>query len=84
MFVLYLTLPGVGIYGGAGYYEYNIELLDDSKSSGVPQEGDKPHHQKWNSLIQSQGSYGAEDIINDDIVEIKFEYPVFIKVSSLE
>ncbi|KAI5729573.1 hypothetical protein M8J76_004011 [Diaphorina citri] len=74
-----IIIAGVGIYGGAGYYEYNIELLDDSKSSGVPQEGDKPHHQKWNSLIQSQGSYGAEDIINDDIVEIKFEYPVFIK-----
>uniref|UniRef100_A0A8D8RF51 RCR-type E3 ubiquitin transferase n=1 Tax=Cacopsylla melanoneura TaxID=428564 RepID=A0A8D8RF51_9HEMI len=71
-----IVIAGVGIYGGGGFYEYIIELLDDSKS----QESDnKPHHQKWNSLIQSQGSYSAEDCINDDIVDIKFEYPVFIK-----
>ncbi|KAL1456648.1 hypothetical protein WDU94_001361, partial [Cyamophila willieti] len=72
-----IVIAGVGIYGGGGFYEYIIELLDDTKS----QDGgdNKPHHQKWNSLIQSQGSYSAEDCINDDIVDIKFEYPVFIK-----
>lgn len=39
------------------------------------------HTQRWNSLEITRGSFGPEDFA-PDIVEIKFDRPVPIKVSN--
>ena len=40
-----------------------------------------PHAQRWNSLQTTRGSFGQEDCLTDEIVEIMFDYPIFIKVN---
>lgn len=40
------------------------------------------HNQRWNSLEVTRGSFGPEDF-TPDIVEVKFDRPVPVKVNSL-
>ncbi|KAH0954749.1 hypothetical protein HN011_008203, partial [Eciton burchellii] len=69
-----ILIAGVGIYGGAGVYDYELELLDDQNNTG----NDPSHTQRWSSLDFTKGSFGPDDCIND-IVELKFDKPVLIK-----
>ncbi|CAH1132864.1 unnamed protein product [Ceutorhynchus assimilis] len=70
-----ISIVGVGIYGGIGHYEYELELLEDtSLSSGL--ENHAAH--RWNSLEITRGSFGPEDFA-PDVVEVKFDRAVPIK-----
>ncbi|XP_046604041.1 E3 ubiquitin-protein ligase MYCBP2 isoform X2 [Neodiprion virginianus] len=69
-----IVVAGVGVYGGVGVYEYELELLDDQNNTG----NDPSHTQRWSSLDFSRGSFGPEDCVND-VVELKFDKPVSIK-----
>ncbi|XP_066580931.1 E3 ubiquitin-protein ligase MYCBP2 [Prorops nasuta] len=69
-----IVIAGVGIYGGAGVYDYELELLDDQSNTG----NDPSHTQRWSSLDFTRGSFGPDDCVND-IVELKFNKPVPIK-----
>ncbi|XP_018577188.1 E3 ubiquitin-protein ligase MYCBP2-like, partial [Anoplophora glabripennis] len=69
-----ISIIGVGVYGGIGHYEYELELLEDRNKNGENQ----VHSHRWNSLEVSRGSYGPEDFA-PDIIEIKFGRPVPIK-----
>ncbi|CAL1686165.1 unnamed protein product [Lasius platythorax] len=69
-----ILIAGVGIYGGAGVYDYELELLDDQNNTG----NDPSHTQRWSSLDFTRGSFGPNDCVND-IVELKFDKPVLIK-----
>ncbi|RZF32322.1 hypothetical protein LSTR_LSTR001786 [Laodelphax striatellus] len=73
-----VAIAGAAVYGGAGSYDYELELLDDANTPNNP--GNDPSHaQRWNSLQLTRGVFGIEDCLSDDIVELKFDYPVFIK-----
>ncbi|XP_032681445.1 E3 ubiquitin-protein ligase MYCBP2 isoform X14 [Odontomachus brunneus] len=69
-----IVIAGVGIYGGAGVYDYELELLDDQNNTG----NDPSHTQRWSSLDFTRGTFGPDDCVND-IVELKFDKPVLIK-----
>ncbi|XP_063987126.1 E3 ubiquitin-protein ligase MYCBP2 isoform X2 [Diachasmimorpha longicaudata] len=69
-----IVVAGIGIYGGVGVYNYELELLDDLNNTG----NEPSHTQRWSSLDFTRGSFGPEDCIND-IVELKFSKPVPIK-----
>ncbi|XP_014287849.1 E3 ubiquitin-protein ligase MYCBP2 isoform X3 [Halyomorpha halys] len=69
-----IVVAGVGVYGGVGSYDYELELLDDSNTGYDP-----THTQRWNSLQLTRGSFGPDDCLADDIAEIKFDFPIFIK-----
>ncbi|XP_060534839.1 E3 ubiquitin-protein ligase MYCBP2 isoform X2 [Cylas formicarius] len=70
-----ISIVGVGIYGGIGHYEYELELLEDtSLSTGL--ENHTAH--RWNSLEIAAGSFGPEDFA-PDIVEVKFDRVVSVK-----
>ncbi|XP_017880442.1 E3 ubiquitin-protein ligase MYCBP2-like [Ceratina calcarata] len=69
-----IVIAGVGIYGGVGMYDYELELLDDQNNTG----NDPSHTQRWSSLDFTRGSFGPDDCVND-IVELKFDKPVPIK-----
>ncbi|XP_076623337.1 MYC binding protein highwire isoform X2 [Colletes latitarsis] len=69
-----IVITGVGIYGGVGVYDYELELLDDQNNTG----NDPSHTQRWSSLDFTRGSFGPDDCVND-IVELKFDKPVPIK-----
>ncbi|XP_050301011.1 E3 ubiquitin-protein ligase MYCBP2 isoform X2 [Anthonomus grandis grandis] len=70
-----ISIVGVGIYGGIGHYEYELELLEDTSLSTCLE-----NHaaDRWNSLEVIRGSFGPEDFA-PDIVEIKFDRAVPIK-----
>ncbi|XP_034942184.1 E3 ubiquitin-protein ligase MYCBP2-like [Chelonus insularis] len=69
-----IVIAGVGIYGGVGMYNYELELLDDQNNTG----NDPSHTQRWSSLDFKRGTFGPDDCVND-IVELKFSKPVSIK-----
>ncbi|XP_026302017.1 E3 ubiquitin-protein ligase MYCBP2 isoform X8 [Apis mellifera] len=69
-----IAIAGVGIYGGVGMYDYELELLDDQNNTG----NDPSHTQRWSSLDFTRGTFGPDDCVND-IVELKFDKPVPIK-----
>ncbi|XP_073976386.1 MYC binding protein highwire isoform X3 [Rhodnius prolixus] len=69
-----VVVAGVGVYGGVGSYDYELEMLDDTNTGYDP-----THTQRWNSLQVTRGSFGPDDCLADDIAEIKFDFPVFIK-----
>lgn len=74
-----VSIAGAVIYGGLGHYEYELELLEDQSSVG--QLESHGHAQRWNNLETVRGSFGPEDY-NPDIIEIKFDRPIPIKVRS--
>ncbi|XP_012285925.1 E3 ubiquitin-protein ligase MYCBP2 [Orussus abietinus] len=69
-----IVIAGAGIFGGAGIYDYWLELLDDQNNTG----NDPSHTQRWSSLDFTTGFFGPDDCVND-VVEIKFDNPVPIK-----
>ncbi|KAB0796834.1 hypothetical protein PPYR_10895 [Photinus pyralis] len=71
-----VSVAGVGIYGGIGHYEYELELLEDQSSMNGADS--HTHTQRWNSLEITRGSFGPEDFV-PDIAEIKFDKAVHIK-----
>ncbi|KAJ8975749.1 hypothetical protein NQ317_015371, partial [Molorchus minor] len=68
-----ISIVGVGIYGGIGHYEYELELLEDTSSLSGSDSHTFIH--RWNSLEITRGSFGPEDFA-PDMIEIKFERPV--------
>jgi E3 ubiquitin-protein ligase MYCBP2 len=73
-----ISVAGIGVYGGIGHYEYELELLEE-QSSLSSSEG-QTHTQRWNSLELTKGSFVPEDFA-PDIIEIKFDKAIPIKVS---
>ncbi|KAJ8666974.1 hypothetical protein QAD02_008636, partial [Eretmocerus hayati] len=69
-----ILVAGVGIYGGVGVYDYELELLDDRSNSG----NDPSHTQQWSSVDFTRGSFGPDDCVND-VVELKFDKPILVK-----
>ncbi|XP_071483043.1 E3 ubiquitin-protein ligase MYCBP2-like [Diadema antillarum] len=67
-----ILIAGFCVYGGVGYYNYELELLDGSDV------GPDGNSHRWNSLELVKGSYGQADLAKD-IAEIKFDRPVPIK-----
>ncbi|XP_041356631.1 E3 ubiquitin-protein ligase MYCBP2-like isoform X3 [Gigantopelta aegis] len=70
-----IIIAGVCLYGGAGQYDFEVELLDEQPGDGAQ---DLSHHHRWNSLELVRGTYKPEDCVND-IAEIKFDRPVPLK-----
>ncbi|KAL1131016.1 hypothetical protein AAG570_012254, partial [Ranatra chinensis] len=50
-----IVIAGVGVYGGVGSYDYELELLDDSNAGY-----DATHAHRWNSLQLTRGSFGNQ------------------------
>lgn len=65
-----IAIAGAMVYSGSGSYEYQLELLYDSIES-------QSQH-KWETLESISGTY-EQDIVQNDMAEIKFERPVHIK-----
>lgn len=59
------------MYSGTGSYEYQLELLYDSLESHA--------QHKWETIETISGSYD-QDVVQNEMTEIKFEKPVHIKV----
>ena len=70
-----ISIFGVGVFGGGGNYNYELELIELVRSAG-----DLPQTLSWNSLAVVKGTYGTDDCVND-IAEIKFDRPVPVKVN---
>lgn len=68
-----IAIAGAMVYSGSGSYEYQLELLYDSIES-------QSQH-KWETLESISGTYD-QDIVHNDMAEIKFERPVHIKENS--
>ncbi|XP_056648043.1 E3 ubiquitin-protein ligase MYCBP2 isoform X1 [Diorhabda sublineata] len=71
-----ISILGVGVYGGIGHYEYELELLEDTTSLNTVDS--HAHSHRWNSLEITRGSFGPEDF-PPDIIEIKFDRAIAIK-----
>lgn len=67
-----IAIAGAVVYSGTGAYEYQLELLYDTLES--------PAQHKWETLESISGTYDQE-IVNNEVAELKFERPVHIKVS---
>lgn len=65
-----IAIAGAMVYSGSGSYEYQLELLYDAIES-------KSQH-KWETLESISGTYD-QDVVHNDMTEIKFERPVHIK-----
>ncbi|KAG0697769.1 E3 ubiquitin-protein ligase MYCBP2 [Chionoecetes opilio] len=80
-----IVVAGVCVFGGVGTYDYEVEILDESGGGGGGNSGaggaQDPSHtlERWNVIEMARGTFGPDDSIAD-IVEIKFERPVPIKV----
>ena len=69
-------IGGVCIYGGVGTYDYEVELMDEAPNATQ----DSSHQlERWNVMEVARGTFGPDDSVAD-IVEVKFERPVPIKV----
>lgn len=71
-----IVIAGVCVYGGVGTYDYEVEIMDESGGGGQD-----PSHtlERWSVMEMARGTFGPDDSVAD-IVEIKFERPVPIKV----
>lgn len=58
------------VYSGSGSYEYQLELLYDAIES-------QSQH-KWETLESVSGTYD-QDIVHNEMAEVKFDRPVHIK-----
>lgn len=65
-----IAIAGAVVYSGTGSYEYEMELLYDAL--------DTPIH-KWEPLESISGTYD-QDIVKNEMAELKFARPVHIKV----
>lgn len=74
-----IVIAGVCVYGGVGTYDYEVELMDESGGGGQD-----PSHtmERWSVMEVARGTFGPDDSVAD-IVEIKFERPVPVKVRKL-
>ena len=72
-----IVIAGVCIYGGVGVYDYEVELMDESGGGG--QDGSHAL-ERWSVIEMARGTFTPDDSVAD-IVEVKFERPVPIKVS---
>lgn len=70
-----IAIAGAIVYSGTGSYEYQLELLYDTLES--------PAQHKWETLESITGTYD-QDIVNNEMAELKFERPVHIKVNKLD
>lgn len=66
-----VAIAGVVAYSGSGSYEYQLELLYDTLES--------PAQHKWETLESVSGTYD-QDVVQNDMVEIRFSRPAIIKV----
>lgn len=69
-----IAIAGAVVYSGTGSYEYQLELLYDSLESHT--------HHKWETIESISGSYD-QDVVQNEMAEIKFERPVHIKVKEI-
>lgn len=67
-----IAIAGAVVYSGTGSYEYQLDLLYDTLESHT--------QHKWETLESISGTYD-QDAVNNEMVELKFERPVHIKVS---
>lgn len=67
-----ISISGVSVYSGSGSYEYQLELLYDCS------EFQSQSQHKWEVLSSVSGTYD-QDIVKNDMAEIKFDRPVPIK-----
>lgn len=66
-----IAIAGAMVYSGTGSYDYQLELLYDAMES------DAQH--KWETLESISGTYD-QDVVTNQMAEIKFDRPVHIKV----
>ncbi|XP_030378381.1 E3 ubiquitin-protein ligase highwire [Scaptodrosophila lebanonensis] len=66
-----IAIAGAMVYSGSGSYDYQLELLYDNTADLQPQH-------KWETLESVSGSYD-QDVVHNDLTELKFEHPVHIK-----
>ncbi|XP_054731353.1 E3 ubiquitin-protein ligase highwire isoform X3 [Anastrepha obliqua] len=66
-----IAIAGAMIFSGSGSYDYQLELLYDNTV-------DLQSQHKWETLESVSGSYD-QDVVHNDMAEIKFERPVHIK-----
>ncbi|XP_043461333.1 E3 ubiquitin-protein ligase MYCBP2 isoform X1 [Leptopilina heterotoma] len=69
-----ITIAGVGVYGGVGGYDYELELLDGQNNTG----NDPYNTQRWMSLDFIRGSFSAEEC-SDEVMDLKFNKSIPIK-----
>ncbi|XP_067640218.1 E3 ubiquitin-protein ligase highwire isoform X3 [Eurosta solidaginis] len=69
-----IAIAGAMVFSGSGSYDYQLELLYDNTI-------DLQSQHKWETLESVSGSYD-QDVVQNDMTEIKFERPVHIKENS--
>lgn len=77
-----VLVAGVCVYGGVGTYDYEVELLDEDSLAGAgadPSPSSSHGPERWAALETARGTFGPDDSVMD-IVEVKFDRPVPIKV----
>ncbi|XP_055684525.1 E3 ubiquitin-protein ligase highwire isoform X1 [Lutzomyia longipalpis] len=67
-----IAIAGAVIYSGSGSYEYQLELLHDTMDSKLQ------FQNRWETLESTSGTYDQE-VVQNDMVELKFDRPVQIK-----
>lgn len=65
-----IAIAGAMVFSGSGSYEYQLELLYDAIES-------QSQH-KWETLESVSGTYD-QDIVHNEMAEVKFDRPVHIK-----
>ncbi|XP_054087808.1 E3 ubiquitin-protein ligase highwire isoform X1 [Zeugodacus cucurbitae] len=66
-----IAIAGAMVFSGSGSYDYQLELLYDNTV-------DLQSQHKWETLESVSGSYD-QDVVHNDMTEVKFERPVHIK-----
>uniref|UniRef100_A0A1B0GP35 PHR domain-containing protein n=1 Tax=Phlebotomus papatasi TaxID=29031 RepID=A0A1B0GP35_PHLPP len=67
-----IAIAGAVIYSGTGSYEYQLELLHDTMDSKLQ------FQNRWETLESTSGTYD-QDVVQNDMVELKFDRPIQIK-----
>ncbi|XP_037071412.1 E3 ubiquitin-protein ligase MYCBP2-like [Pollicipes pollicipes] len=71
-----VLLAGVVLYGGAGQFSYDLDLLEEVASECADEPGDVPLQQRWPVLQTVSGQFGPDQT---DLVEVRFSKPVPLK-----
>ena len=72
-----IMVAGATIFGGAGAFDYELELLHNQTNKPEREKEKDNPSQRWVSMEVCQGTYTAEDC-NNDLFVIKFDKPVQI------